>query len=444
MTPREERGLVIAATQKLTQKGKVWLVPSQSGKGKYTVCPDPDNPFCSCPDHEETGGKCKHLYAVEIVMRRDTAADGTVTETRTVTLTQKKTYRQDWPAYNIAQTEEKKRFLALLHDLCGGVTDPPQPKSGRRRTAMADMVFACCLKVYTTLSSRRFGTDLAEAHGKGYLSHKLHPMMVCAFLESELLTPVLRELITQSSLPLRAVEKTFAPDSTGFSTSRFTRWYDEKYGTVRSGKEWVKAHAICGTKTNVITAVEILDKDAADCPQFAPLVKATAENFTVKEVPADKAYLSHENLALVDSLGGTAFIPFKCNSVAGERGSLWEKMFLYYQLHREEFLAHYHQRSNAESTFSMVKAKFRDHVRSKTDVAMRNEVLCKILCHNLCCLIQSQCELGIEPVFWADEAPSTRSAVEPTPVPLSEPTAVEVAPVEVATRTVSRVAMCGA
>jgi hypothetical protein len=34
---------------------------------------------------------------------------------------------------------------------------------------------------------------------------------------------------------------------------------------------------------------------------------------------------------------------------------------------------------------------------------MRNEVLCKILCHNVCCLIQSQCELGIEPVFWQNE-----------------------------------------
>ena len=65
MNAREERGLVIAATQKLTQKGKVWLVPSQSGKGKYTVCPDPENPYCSCPDHEDHGGKCKHLYAVE-------------------------------------------------------------------------------------------------------------------------------------------------------------------------------------------------------------------------------------------------------------------------------------------------------------------------------------------------------------------------------------------
>ena len=57
---------------------------------------------------------------------------------------------------------------------------------------------------------------------------------------------------------------------------------------------------------------------------------------------------------------------------------------------------------NVESTFSMVKAKFRNHVRSKTDTAMKIEVLCKLLCHNICCLIMSQCELGIAPVFWAE------------------------------------------
>ena len=38
---------------------------------------------------------------------------------------------------------------------------------------------------------------------------------------------------------------------------------------------------------------------------------------------------------------------------------------------------------------------------------MKNEVLCKVLCHNLCCLIQSQCELGIEPVFWTTDDPLT-------------------------------------
>jgi hypothetical protein len=41
-------------------------------------------------------------------------------------------------------------------------------------------------------------------------------------------------------------------------------------------------------------------------------------------------------------------------------------------------------------------------VVSRNDVAMVNEVLCKRLCHNLCVLIMSQCELGIEPVFWGD------------------------------------------
>jgi hypothetical protein len=61
----------------------------------------------------------------------------------------------------------------------------------------------------------------------------------------------------------------------------------------------------------------------------------------------------------------------------------------------------------------MIKAKFRDHVRSKTETAMKNEVLAKILCHNLCCLIMSQIELGIEPVFWGEVAPKPAQAEVP-------------------------------
>lgn len=57
--------------------------------------------------------------------------------------------------------------------------------------------------------------------------------------------------------------------------------------------------------------------------------------------------------------------------------------------------------SNVESTVMMVKTKFGDAVRSKTDVAAKNEVLCKILCHNIACLISAIYELGIEPEFAA-------------------------------------------
>lgn len=33
---------------------------------------------------------------------------------------------------------------------------------------------------------------------------------------------------------------------------------------------------------------------------------------------------------------------------------------------------------------------------------MRNEVLAKVVCHNLCLVIKSQIELGIEPEFWPE------------------------------------------
>ena len=64
---------------------------------------------------------------------------------------------------------------------------------------------------------------------------------------------------------------------------------------------------------------------------------------------------------------------------------------------RDEFLTHYHRRSNVETVFSMIKGKFGDSVRSKTDVGQVNEVLCKVLCHNICVLIQATHEFGIEP-----------------------------------------------
>jgi hypothetical protein len=37
---------------------------------------------------------------------------------------------------------------------------------------------------------------------------------------------------------------------------------------------------------------------------------------------------------------------------------------------------------------------------------MVNEVLCKIICHNICCLIQETHELGIESEFWKAKEPA--------------------------------------
>ena len=143
---------------------------------------------------------------------------------------------------------EKHRLQVLLAELCQGVPEPPRPPGKRRRTPtpLADQVFACCFKVYSTFSGRHFDCDLQDAIQNGYMSCSMHANKLCCFMENEELTPILHKLIVQASLPLRSVETVFAPDSTGFSTSRFVRWYDEKYGVQRSGKDWVKAHVITG------------------------------------------------------------------------------------------------------------------------------------------------------------------------------------------------------
>jgi transposase len=414
MDMRELKGLEIAARAKIAFVDGAWLVPSQTNASqKYRVTLNPVG--CTCDDFQLRQQPCKHVHAARLVQERDHGGQAPKIDVDAVP--KKPTYKQDWRAYTLAQTTEKHRLQSLLYELCQSVEEPPY-KCGRPPTPIADILFTCVFKVYSTISARRFTCDLKDAHERGYVSQVIPPTKISSYMDRADLTPILKALVVRASLPLRSIETDFAPDSSGFSTSRFVRWYDEKYGVHRSGKEWVKVHVMTGVRTNVVTAIEILDKNAADSPQFKPLVLTTAKNFTIDEVSADKAYLSHENLELVEAMGGTAYVPFKSNSTDGGGDGVWGRMFHYFNFRREEFLKHYHKRSNVESTFSMVKAKFKDSVRSKSDTAQKNEVLCKFLCHNICCVIQANYELGISTEFWQDE-PADDSA--PAILPMRRP-----------------------
>ena len=154
---------------------------------------------------------------------------------------------------------------------------------------------------------------------------------------------------------------------------------------------------LCPARTNIVTAVEITGSYANDGPQFPALLDATAQSFRISEVSADKGYASVENQRAAHTIGARAYIPFKSNAT-GEGGgcAIWRKMWHYYNFNRDEFLEHYHKRSNVETTFNMIKGKFGDHLRSKGDTAQINELLCKILAHNICVLIHSMHELGVD------------------------------------------------
>jgi hypothetical protein len=147
MNLRELKALEIAARAKIAFSDGVWIVPAQTTSGSYRVTLG-SQPSCPCDDFQLRKLPCKHIMAARLVWARD--HDGTSPEIVATAVPTKPTYKQNWPMYNEAQQTEKARFQKLLFDLCRGLPNPVQTGAGRRWTPMADMVFACGLKVYTT------------------------------------------------------------------------------------------------------------------------------------------------------------------------------------------------------------------------------------------------------------------------------------------------------
>jgi transposase len=401
---RELKALELAARARIIFTDGFWLVPSQTKpSASYRVTIEP--PSCDCEDFALRRAACKHVIAARLVRERQGGQQAPALDTDAVP--KKPTFRQDWPSYARAQKVEKRRIQELLCDLTSRLPERERPPSrrGPKPHLVRDAVFAMALKVFCGLSSRRTHTDLEIAFEKGYTSKQVPGAKVTAFFEDPYFTPVLKDLIAFSASPLRPLETKFAIDSSGFSSCRYEDYYDFKHGSgmPRRRCAWVKCHVASGVETNCVTAVRILDKDAADSPEFIPLLKETRKGgFTIEEVSADKAYASYDNFEEIAACGAQGYIAFKSNTTGGVRGH-FEKAFHLFLANRDEYLSHYHLRSNAESTFSAVKRKFGASVMSLTDTAMVNECLTKFLCQNLSCLVQAEERLGLTPVFWKNE-----------------------------------------
>ncbi len=295
-----------------------------------------------------------------------------------------------WHDYNESQTKEKSIFVRLLKEVCSLIEEPVHQK-GRKPKSLKDIIYVICLRTYLNMSARRVESDLRIAKEGNYIHQDIAFNTLLDHLERQDLKPIFKELIEISALPLKMVEADFAIDSTGFSTSRYKTYFSMVHLKESKWRQYRKCHAVCGVKTNIITSVDVTEGYVNDQTMFNPLAKDTARNFEIRDFCADKGYLSSKHFALIRDLGGQAFIPFKSNTSGKSSDtdrSIFKKMFRYFKEHQEEYMDHYHKRSNIESCFSMIKRKFGNNVRCKKETSQDNEILAKVLCHNLCVLIQ--------------------------------------------------------
>lgn len=369
--------------------GELFFVRSQTGIGEYKVQWNGKHWVCNCPDFVNNShiGPCKHIVALEFYFdyKYDKIKSEQI-EPKVVT------YSQDWSRYNQAQVMEFELFDQFLYQLVSMIEEPEQ-HMGRPRHKMSDLIFCCITKMYGQLSSRRSQHLFIEALQRQQISKDIHYNAVSRTLLKKELTPLLVGLVHLSAEPLASLEADFAIDSSGFRCSTFGAYCRYAHGEKRM-HNWLKAHICTGVYTNVVTDIVVTDEHVGDSPQLKKLLINTARSFGIREVSADMAYSSRKNLEIVDKFGGTAYIPFKKNATGRSGGSaLWRKTFHYFQLHKDEFMEHYHKRSNAESTFAAIKKKFGESVKSKNRTAQINELLCKIIAYNITVLIREMIEL---------------------------------------------------
>lgn len=445
-TTREERGRAIAKRGGIRQIGARYVVPSQSQSANSNAPPtyivdlvsDPET--CTCPDHAERGAlgiRCKHVEAAYFWLTlegvvsdgdgRDDggeSADGDGTAKRKP---KRPTQPRNWPVYNDVARHELERMRPLLKALCARVPEPERLVGlpGRKPIPLRDLIFAMVAKVYTGKSGRAAEDEIRACAKDGYISKPFQHNRIHSAMEDEALTAILEWLIEESAIPLAVVENSvghFSQDTTGFSTHVYGKpWREHKYPKGRKRdeskddedevaeppledeqgrREFVKLHLTTGAVTHVVTVAKVSSE--GDCKRLPEQLQRTAQNFTVKQFSADKAYLTKKCVNAIAAVGAQPLIQFKKNSVnhpGEEEWAAWNDMWAHFQLRRQAFLDAYHARSQVETTISMIKKKTGAFVRSKLPVAQANEIYCKVIAHNLACIVRAIAEFGIETPF---------------------------------------------
>ena len=345
-----------------------------------------------------------------------------VSELDQKTVQKRKVYPRDWHAYNEAQTHEAEDVLELLGDISGLVNEidlrhRPPPEQGRPRSPLGSMLFALIYKAFLGQSARRVHAQLRLLRHSGYLpkcdpsgsmsigTEGLDPWIPCfnsinGYYGYDWLTPVLLELVTVTATPVRSLETDFTMDATGCSTHSFMRWVDHRTESEVKEHVWVKLHMMCGALTNVITRAAVTPSDVHDNVLFRELFLETVRHFHMRKLTADMGYLSGPNYALARDFGVDLYVPFKSNTAPWvDDGTAWSAALWDFLNRHDEFMDEYHQRSNAESTFSALKRKFPSQIRMKYPTGQVNETLCKVLAYNLSGVAREVRMRSVKPEF---------------------------------------------
>ena len=256
----------------------------------------------------------------------------------------------------------------------GGPGRPPIKKRDIIKSLLFLTHFKCCIQK---------SPSMLEMHKNILKLEKIpKPRTLYKYRAMPEMSGILERLQYKSADELWIKEKVAATDGTGNGRSKGKHWRKDRNDS-KKYREYDKAHYIVGVRSLVIPHTRVTRGTWSDLPEFEPLVQNTIPGSNIKQILADKGYVSNENYELAAVYGVTPYIKPKDNAVYRPHPSnQYEKMVHYATKFPERWKNVYRYRVKAECAIHSKKAAFGDIIRGKYPPSRRNQELLRDIVHN--------------------------------------------------------------
>lgn len=192
----------------------------------------------------------------------------------------------------------------------------------------------------------------------------------------------IRKVIRYLIIDYRKKGMTVALDSSGFSISRSSKWFDIRIKRVSTKKDFMKLHISIDVETGLILSFTITASNVNDTKEFKRLLRYLPR---IAKCLADAGYISRKNCSYVAiEKRGKPYLMFKVNSTGKAKGSrAWKESFREYKENSESWLAVYHLRSIIESVFGSMKRRWSDCIFSKRAWLRKRELALRVFAYDI-------------------------------------------------------------
>jgi hypothetical protein len=234
------------------------------------------------------------------------------------------------------------------------------------------------LRQYEAKSYRRFIDFLHECIGVqeflglSKIPHYTTLQKAAARLTHGILLKILESFVLQAR-----IRKMLAGiDSTGFSHGQASYYYTKRS---KLRRKFVKVSILADMRRQIICGIKIRHRHRHDSVDFAPLLQHAVRLLPVGMVVADRGYDSEQNHVSAQNLN----IPHTVIRPKYEHLQVWKTK----GFHRKNMKRHfdwdtYHQRSKAETIFSVIKRMLGECVMSRYILTQNRETMYRIIAYN--------------------------------------------------------------